>query len=70
MFACATAFMLAAAVSSRLDPPASHDPRNRLLDREAARLTWARAATGNPTLELHRASVDAGFRSYWRGNGR
>ncbi|HJW45474.1 MAG TPA: phosphotransferase [Lysobacter sp.] len=39
------------------------------LERETTRLTWARTVTGNPTLELHRASVDAGFRSYWRGNG-
>src|SRR5262245_5531796 len=37
--------------------------------RETARLNWARAVTTNPALELHRASVDAGFRSYWRGNG-
>ena len=36
-------------------------------DRETARLAWARAATGDPTFELHRASTDAGFRSYWRG---
>jgi aminoglycoside/choline kinase family phosphotransferase len=34
--------------------------------REAERLAWARAASGNAALELHRASVDAGFRSYWR----
>ena len=34
--------------------------------REAARLAWVRAATGLPSLELQRASVDAGFRSYWR----
>lgn len=34
--------------------------------RETERLAWARAASGNPGLELHRASVDAGFRSYWR----
>lgn len=37
--------------------------------RAVARLAWARTATGHPSLELHRASVDAGFRSYWRGNG-
>ena len=37
--------------------------------RAATRLAWARAATGNPSLELQRASVDAGFRSYWRGDG-
>ena len=36
--------------------------------RATARLAWARAATGNPLLELQRASVDAGFRSYWRGD--
>ncbi|HEY5850261.1 MAG TPA: phosphotransferase [Lysobacter sp.] len=37
-------------------------------DREAARLAWARAASGDPDLSLQRASVDAGFRSYWRAN--
>lgn len=36
-------------------------------DRERARLAWARIATGDARLELHRASTDAGFRSYWRG---
>ena len=36
-------------------------------DREATRLAWARAATGDAGFELHRASIDAGFRSYWRG---
>jgi aminoglycoside/choline kinase family phosphotransferase len=35
-------------------------------DRAAARLAWARAATGVADLELARASTDAGFRSYWR----
>ena len=35
--------------------------------RAAARLAWARQATGVPTLQLERASMDAGFRSYWRG---
>lgn len=34
--------------------------------RAAERLAWARAATGDATLELARASTDAGFRSYWR----
>lgn len=34
--------------------------------REAARLAWARTATGDAALQLQRASVDAGFRSYWR----
>lgn len=36
-------------------------------EREAARLAWARAATGDAAFELQRASTDAGFRSYWRG---
>src|SRR5688572_22962953 len=36
-------------------------------DRESARLDWARQATGQGALALHRASMDAGFRSYWRG---
>ena len=37
--------------------------------RAAARLAWARAATGDGTLQLERASMDAGFRSYWRTQG-
>ncbi len=37
--------------------------------REQQRLDWARAATGNPALGLERASMDAGFRSYWRTTG-
>ncbi|MGH8086530.1 MAG: aminoglycoside phosphotransferase family protein [Lysobacter sp.] len=39
-------------------------------DRAAARLAWARAATGAAELELARASIDAGFRSYWRATAR
>jgi aminoglycoside/choline kinase family phosphotransferase len=35
--------------------------------RAAARTDWARAATGDAGLVLERASMDAGFRSYWRG---
>ena len=35
-------------------------------DRAVARLAWARSATGDAGLQLQRASVDAGFRSYWR----
>lgn len=35
--------------------------------RAQARLEWTRAAAGEPTLDLVRASADAGFRSYWRG---
>ncbi len=34
--------------------------------RTAQRLHWARAALGDPDTQLDRASVDAGFRSYWR----
>ncbi len=34
--------------------------------REHARLHWARAALGDAGARLQRASVDAGFRSYWR----
>lgn len=37
--------------------------------REAARLAWTRQATNNPDTGLHRASIDAGFRSYWRTEG-
>ena len=44
-------------------PPAVDGPAAR----ERARLEWSRAATGEPALELVRASADAGFRSYWRG---
>jgi aminoglycoside/choline kinase family phosphotransferase len=37
--------------------------------RAEARLAWARAALGDAGAELQRASVDAGFRSYWRSSG-
>ena len=37
--------------------------------RERQRLSWARGATGEPSLSLERASTDAGFRSYWRTSG-
>jgi aminoglycoside/choline kinase family phosphotransferase len=37
--------------------------------REQQRLAWARRALGDPTAALVRASVDAGFRSYWRSTG-
>ncbi|QWT20419.1 phosphotransferase [Bacillus sp. NP157] len=36
-------------------------------DRSAARLAWARHATGEAALALEPASADASFRSYWRG---
>jgi aminoglycoside/choline kinase family phosphotransferase len=47
--------------SSSLAQTADTDPR------AAARTDWARAATGDAGLILERASMDAGFRSYWRG---
>lgn len=34
--------------------------------REQQRRRWAQAVIGDPTVTLQRASVDAGFRSYWR----
>jgi N-acetylmuramate 1-kinase len=37
-------------------------------DRSAARLAWARQATGQADLVLEPASADASFRSYWRGH--
>lgn len=44
-------------------PDAVHDADPRA----EARLDWARAAAGDSGLQLQRASMDAGFRSYWRG---
>ncbi|MEJ7746618.1 MAG: phosphotransferase [Luteimonas sp.] len=38
-------------------------------NRDAARLAWARMAINDPSVDLVRASVDAGFRSYWRTVG-
>lgn len=37
--------------------------------RAEQRLHWARGAAGDAFLHLQRASVDAGFRSYWRTHG-
>ena len=37
--------------------------------RADARLAWARAALGDTGAGLQRASMDAGFRSYWRSDG-
>jgi aminoglycoside/choline kinase family phosphotransferase len=46
----------------------SHAPAPPTDDaRAAARRDWARAAADAPALDLERASMDAGFRSYWRG---
>ncbi|HEV2606858.1 MAG TPA: phosphotransferase, partial [Xanthomonadaceae bacterium] len=38
--------------------------------RRDTRLEWARFALADPQADLARASTDAGFRSYWRSNGR
>ncbi|MGV8959642.1 MAG: aminoglycoside phosphotransferase family protein [Stenotrophomonas sp.] len=37
--------------------------------RSLQRLQWVRDALGDPLATLERASVDAGFRSYWRSHG-
>jgi len=46
-----------------MDSPMNDDLRSR------ARLQWAREALADPAAELARASMDAGFRSYWRTSG-
>ncbi len=38
-------------------------------DRDLQRLAWARTALGDDAATLARASMDAGFRSYWRSQG-
>lgn len=38
--------------------------------RSSARLAWTRTALADPHAGLARASTDAGFRSYWRADGR
>jgi len=43
--------------------------RDTVSDRESRRLDWARMQLRQPALTLQRASVDAGFRSYWRTQG-
>jgi len=44
-------------------------PDATIAQREADRLAWARRALAQPDAMLERASVDAGFRSYWRSTG-
>ncbi|MET0327881.1 MAG: phosphotransferase [Luteimonas sp.] len=48
-------------------PPSTSVTSADDIDRGGARLAWAREATGDAGLTLVRASMDAGFRSYWRG---
>ena len=47
-----------------MTPDISLDPQ-----RARQRLQWARDALNDATATLERASVDAGFRSYWRSHG-
>jgi aminoglycoside/choline kinase family phosphotransferase len=44
-------------------------PQTGAAARERTRLAWTRAALGDPAAALERASMDAGFRSYWRSTG-
>lgn len=37
--------------------------------RDAQRLGWTRGALGDPHATVERATIDAGFRSYWRSHG-
>ncbi len=50
----------------RATPSPAADPAADPVARADARLAWARQALADPTAELQRASIDAGFRSYWR----
>lgn len=38
-------------------------------ERQTVRLDWTRRALGDTGAELQRASIDAGYRSYWRSTG-
>ncbi|NUS37977.1 MAG: phosphotransferase [Lysobacter sp.] len=44
-------------------------PADDTSPRAATRLAWTRAALSDPAVGLERASMDAGFRSYWRTLG-
>jgi aminoglycoside/choline kinase family phosphotransferase len=51
-------------------PPSERLPASDTVAQRAdARLAWARAALDDPAATLERASMDAGFRSYWRSTG-
>jgi aminoglycoside/choline kinase family phosphotransferase len=50
-------------------PPSAVPPPAPATAREDARLAWARDALADPAATLERASMDAGFRSYWRSSG-
>ena len=44
-------------------------PMDDAAERERERLAWTRDVLGSAEVELARASMDAGFRSYWRTEG-
>ena len=50
-------------------PPSDPTPPGPDAQRAQARLDWTRQALGDPAATLERASMDAGFRSYWRSGG-
>jgi aminoglycoside/choline kinase family phosphotransferase len=50
-------------------PPSDPTPPGHDAQRAEARLAWTRQALGDPVATLERASMDAGFRSYWRSGG-
>jgi aminoglycoside/choline kinase family phosphotransferase len=50
-------------------PPSATPPPGPGPSRDDARLDWARTALADPGATLERASMDAGFRSYWRSTG-
>ena len=49
--------------------PSASPPPDAAAQRADARLAWAREALGDAAATLERASMDAGFRSYWRSTG-
>jgi aminoglycoside/choline kinase family phosphotransferase len=44
-------------------------PDDDAVARDRERLAWTRSALADDAIDLERASVDAGFRSYWRTTG-
>ena len=50
-------------------PPSAPTPPVPDAQRAQARLAWTRQALDDPAATLERASMDAGFRSYWRSTG-
>jgi aminoglycoside/choline kinase family phosphotransferase len=49
--------------------PSEPQPPDLDAQRARARLAWTRKALADPAATLERASMDAGFRSYWRSTG-